>query len=101
MEIKAGVLPNDAINKAYDDMLEVEETKVKFDTKTWSEVFGGTTECPMCLSDYEDHGGCSCHIVAPCGFCCRETQCSHTIKEVQEEGYILPENYNDYLKGAI
>lgn len=62
------MLPDEAITKAYDEMLS-----------SWRDE-PNDDECPICIDEKSD-GGCSCHTgFPPCSYCCYE--CRHTKGEV-------------------
>ena len=70
------ILPNDAINKAYEELLEKDKEKAFVSLETWRaqkhnwKKEGG---CAVCEDNYiRDKGGCYCSALgqhAPCGFC--------------------------------
>ena len=74
MKNEKAMLPNDAINKVYDELILC-ESKI-----LWQEQHGGEIECPCCL-DEASGDCCSCHINPPCGYCTREIYCEHSINE--------------------
>lgn len=76
------ILPNDAINKAYDEVLEKESNKKLISLEEWRSKIYKEDDCPICSDEIESKEGCcSCHIVSPCGYCCHE--CNHTNGEVE------------------
>lgn len=80
--------PNEAIEKAYSEMIEKESSEISND-ELWQEVYGGAIDCPLCLSDYGDRC-CSCFIDPPCSYCTRECDCEHTLQDCLNAGFELP-----------
>lgn len=80
--------PNEAIEKAYSEMIK-QECIEKENNRLWGEVYGGYYDCPMCFMDWSDKS-CSCHINPPCSYCTRECDCEHTLQDCLNAGYDLP-----------
>lgn len=89
MSKEKAILPDEAITKAYDEVLDKEKKFVSLEEWRAKPYENKDEVCPICEDDYENREGkCYCNATdfPPCGWC--ETgmpECTHTNGEVADD----------------